>query len=142
MRTSRRLELEKKQRRQMDRYLDKRRAPEGKQSRHPNAASSHWETSTEQQRACEVVAQCLVTRTAGARIDCQRPSRFWGLGCPKIYHEVEDTLVCRHAKPSMSRPRHNARNVGQERLGTGVERIRNTQVLSVSSIVTNSASPI
>ncbi|WP_294042531.1 hypothetical protein, partial [Thiolapillus sp.] len=23
---------------------------------------------------------------------CQRPSRFWGLGCPKIYHEVEDTL--------------------------------------------------
>ncbi|WP_419638676.1 hypothetical protein, partial [Thiolapillus sp.] len=32
------------------------------------------------------------TRTAGARIGCQRPSRFWGLGCPKIYHEVEDTL--------------------------------------------------
>ncbi|WP_293703380.1 hypothetical protein [Thiolapillus sp.] len=30
---------------------------------------------------------------AGARIGCQRPSRFWGLGCPKIYHEVEDTLV-------------------------------------------------
>ena len=26
------------------------------QSRPPNAASSHWETSTEQQRACEVVA--------------------------------------------------------------------------------------
>ena len=24
---------------------------------------------------------------------CQRPSRFWGLGCPKIYHEAEDTLV-------------------------------------------------
>ena len=23
----------------------------------------------------------------------QRPSRFWGLGCPKIFHEVEDTLV-------------------------------------------------
>ncbi|WP_419625628.1 hypothetical protein, partial [Thiolapillus sp.] len=23
---------------------------------------------------------------------CQRPSRFWGLGCPKIYHEAEDTL--------------------------------------------------
>ncbi|WP_293816066.1 hypothetical protein [Thiolapillus sp.] len=37
-------------------------APEGKQSRHPNAA----------------------TRTAGAPIGCQRPSRFWGLGCPKI----------------------------------------------------------
>ena len=34
-----------------------------------------------------------MTRTAGARIGCQRPSRFWGLGCPKIYHEVEDTLV-------------------------------------------------
>ncbi|WP_294043078.1 hypothetical protein, partial [Thiolapillus sp.] len=35
---------------------------------------------------------CLVTRTAGAQIGCQRPSRFWGLGCPKIYHEAEDTL--------------------------------------------------
>nr|WP_293680851.1 hypothetical protein [Thiolapillus sp.] len=34
-----------------------------------------------------------MTRTAGAPIGCQRPSRFWGLGCPKIYHEVEDTLV-------------------------------------------------
>ncbi|WP_294042818.1 hypothetical protein [Thiolapillus sp.] len=35
-----------------------------------------------------------MTRTAGAPIGCQRPSRFWGLGCPKIYHEVEDTLGC------------------------------------------------
>ncbi|WP_419641547.1 hypothetical protein [Thiolapillus sp.] len=35
-----------------------------------------------------------MTRTAGAQIGCQRPSRFWGLGCPKIYHEVEDTLDC------------------------------------------------
>ncbi|WP_419641915.1 transposase domain-containing protein, partial [Thiolapillus sp.] len=34
-----------------------------------------------------------VTRTAGAPMGCQRPSRFWGLGCPKIYHEAEDTLV-------------------------------------------------
>ncbi|WP_308318046.1 type II toxin-antitoxin system HicA family toxin [Thiolapillus sp.] len=33
-----------------------------------------------------------MTRTAGARIGCQRPSRFWGLGRPKIYHEAEDTL--------------------------------------------------
>ncbi|WP_293681416.1 hypothetical protein [Thiolapillus sp.] len=33
-----------------------------------------------------------MTRTAGAPIGCQRPNRFWGLGCPKIYHEVEDTL--------------------------------------------------
>ncbi|WP_419641863.1 hypothetical protein, partial [Thiolapillus sp.] len=33
-----------------------------------------------------------MTRTAGAPIGCQRPSRFWGLGCPKIFHEVEDTL--------------------------------------------------
>ncbi|WP_419588011.1 hypothetical protein [Thiolapillus sp.] len=33
-----------------------------------------------------------MTRTSGAPIGCQRPSRFWGLGCPKIYHEVEDTL--------------------------------------------------
>ncbi|WP_293679942.1 hypothetical protein [Thiolapillus sp.] len=36
-----------------------------------------------------------MTRTAGAQIGCQRPSRFWGLGCPKIYHEAEDTLDCR-----------------------------------------------
>ncbi|WP_294043325.1 hypothetical protein [Thiolapillus sp.] len=34
-----------------------------------------------------------MTRTAGAQIGCQRQSRFWGLGCPKIYHEAEDTLV-------------------------------------------------
>ncbi|WP_419650038.1 hypothetical protein, partial [Thiolapillus sp.] len=34
-----------------------------------------------------------MTRTAGAPIGCQRPSRFWGLGRPKIYHEAEDTLV-------------------------------------------------
>ena len=33
-----------------------------------------------------------MTRTAGAQIGCQRPSRFWGLGCPKIYQEAEDTL--------------------------------------------------
>ncbi|WP_293815802.1 hypothetical protein [Thiolapillus sp.] len=25
-----------------------------------------------------------MTRTAGARIGCQRPSRFWGLGRPKF----------------------------------------------------------
>ncbi|WP_294118185.1 hypothetical protein [Thiolapillus sp.] len=40
-----------------------------------------------------------MTRTAGAPIGCQRPSRFWGLGCPKIYHEAEDTL---------EKPRHCA----------------------------------
>ncbi len=63
-----------------------------------------WEPSTEQQRACEVVAQCWVTRTAGAQIGCQRPSRFLGLGCPKIYHEAEDTLVstlCIHQANSL-----------------------------------------
>ncbi|WP_293680170.1 hypothetical protein [Thiolapillus sp.] len=37
-----------------------------------------------------------MTRTAGAPIGCQRPSRFWGLGCPKIYHEAEDTLAVRY----------------------------------------------
>ncbi|WP_294042010.1 hypothetical protein [Thiolapillus sp.] len=41
-----------------------------------------------------------MTRTAGAPMGCQRPSRFWGLGCPKIYHEAEDTL----ALPSTSFP--------------------------------------
>ncbi|WP_294117506.1 hypothetical protein [Thiolapillus sp.] len=34
-----------------------------------------------------------MTRTAGVPIGCQRSSRFWELGCPIIYHEVEDTLV-------------------------------------------------
>ncbi|WP_419649987.1 hypothetical protein [Thiolapillus sp.] len=29
----------------------------------------------------------------GHKLGCQRPSRFWGLGCPKIYHEAEDTLA-------------------------------------------------
>ncbi|MBL3619210.1 MAG: hypothetical protein JMN26_15940, partial [gamma proteobacterium endosymbiont of Lamellibrachia anaximandri] len=33
-----------------------------------------------------------VTGTAGAQTGCRRPSRFWGLGCPKIFHEVEDSL--------------------------------------------------
>ncbi|MBL3619495.1 MAG: FAD-dependent oxidoreductase, partial [gamma proteobacterium endosymbiont of Lamellibrachia anaximandri] len=33
------------------------------------------------------------TGTAGAQTGCRRPSRFWGLGCPKIFHEVEDSLV-------------------------------------------------
>ncbi|WP_293681358.1 hypothetical protein [Thiolapillus sp.] len=46
-----------------------------------------------------------MTRTAGAPIGCQRPSRFWGLGCPKIFHEAEDTLV-RHI-------RHGNRNTRQ-----------------------------
>ncbi|WP_294043546.1 hypothetical protein [Thiolapillus sp.] len=47
-----------------------------------------------------------MTRTAGARIGCQRPSRFWGLGCPKIYHEVEDTLAHRLCASDLAtRPR-------------------------------------
>ncbi|WP_293680250.1 hypothetical protein [Thiolapillus sp.] len=41
-----------------------------------------------------------MTRTAGAQIGCQRPSRFWGLGCPKIYHEAEDTLAVMVLRPS------------------------------------------
>ncbi|WP_419641437.1 hypothetical protein, partial [Thiolapillus sp.] len=44
-----------------------------------------------------------MTRTAGAPIGCQRPSRFWGLGCPKIYHEAEDTLVYYQAPIPTSR---------------------------------------
>ncbi|WP_419620777.1 hypothetical protein [Thiolapillus sp.] len=43
-----------------------------------------------------------MTRTAGAPIGCQRPSRFWGLGCPKIYHEAEDTLAIFIAGPFFS----------------------------------------
>ena len=26
-------------------------------------------------------------------MSCRRSSRFWGLGCPKIFHEIEDSLV-------------------------------------------------
>ncbi|WP_419640807.1 hypothetical protein [Thiolapillus sp.] len=44
-----------------------------------------------------------MTRTAGAPMGCQRPSRFWGLGCPKIYHEAEDTLVLRFGGSSYNR---------------------------------------
>ncbi|WP_419614907.1 hypothetical protein, partial [Thiolapillus sp.] len=59
-----------------------------------------------------------MTRTAGAPIGCQRPSRFWGLGCPKIYHEVEDTLAntleCMKALGQQQRP--NVQN--------GITRIR------------------
>ena len=25
-------------------------------------------------------------------MSCRRSSRFWGLGCPKIFHEIEDSL--------------------------------------------------
>ncbi|WP_419621372.1 hypothetical protein, partial [Thiolapillus sp.] len=46
-----------------------------------------------------------MTRTAGAPIGCQRPSRFWGLGCPKIYHEVEDTLGRNSSNTSLNRVR-------------------------------------
>ncbi|WP_419637986.1 hypothetical protein [Thiolapillus sp.] len=46
-----------------------------------------------------------MTRTAGAPIGCQRPSRFWGLGCPKIFHEAEDTLVSTAASAATTSPR-------------------------------------
>ena len=26
-------------------------------------------------------------------MSCRRSSRFWGLGCPKILHEIEDSLA-------------------------------------------------
>ena len=28
-------------------------------------------------------------------MSCRRSSRFWGLGCPKIFHEIEDSLGLR-----------------------------------------------
>jgi len=28
-----------------------------------------------------------------APMSCRRSSRFWGLGCPKIFHEIEDSLA-------------------------------------------------
>ncbi|WP_419630941.1 hypothetical protein, partial [Thiolapillus sp.] len=51
-----------------------------------------------------------MTRTAGAPMGCQRPSRFWGLGCPKIYHEAEDTLV---ALPLLTRLVPGISNTGK-----------------------------
>ncbi|WP_294042216.1 hypothetical protein [Thiolapillus sp.] len=55
-----------------------------------------------------------MTRTAGAQIGCQRPSRFWGLGCSKIYHEAEDTLGRHHPRPQPGHgvlpPRRNCRH--------------------------------
>ncbi|WP_419586337.1 hypothetical protein [Thiolapillus sp.] len=55
-----------------------------------------------------------MTRTAGAPIGCQRPSRFWGLGCPKIYHEAEDTLVPLKARgPSRPLVDLHCTNAGQ-----------------------------
>ena len=30
-------------------------------------------------------------------MSCRRSSRFWGLGCPKIFHEIEDSLVINYA---------------------------------------------
>ncbi|WP_419621181.1 hypothetical protein [Thiolapillus sp.] len=38
----------------------------------------------------------------GTNIGCQRPSRFWGLGCPKIYHEAEDTLAIMNTSTPIS----------------------------------------
>ncbi|WP_293680426.1 hypothetical protein [Thiolapillus sp.] len=56
-----------------------------------------------------------MTRTAGAPIGCQRPSRFWGLGCPKIYHEVEDTLAAPVRTGRCSRGGGNAAGIRQAR---------------------------
>ncbi|WP_419624286.1 hypothetical protein, partial [Thiolapillus sp.] len=57
-----------------------------------------------------------MTRTAGAPIGCQRPSRFWGLGCPKIYHEAEDTLeksaTVRSDSPTVKAANHLAPTQG------------------------------
>ncbi|WP_293682171.1 hypothetical protein [Thiolapillus sp.] len=52
-----------------------------------------------------------MTRTAGARIGCQRPS----LGCPKIYHEVEDTLDAGFSVPAL--PVGQLRGGGEEGAG-------------------------
>ncbi|WP_293672729.1 hypothetical protein, partial [Thiolapillus sp.] len=51
-----------------------------------------------------------MTRTAGAQIGCQRPSRFWGLGCPKIFHEAEDTLAQKSSVSPASAPGSSGRS--------------------------------
>ena len=45
-----------------------------------------------QRRACEAVAERHGRRAAGAIMAVALASRFWGLGCPKIYHEVATRL--------------------------------------------------
>jgi len=44
---------------------------------------------------CEPAGRSARQRTQGGRghNGCRRSSRFWGLGCPKIFHEIEDSLV-------------------------------------------------
>ena len=54
-------------------------APEGKQSRHPNAAFSHWEASTKQQRACEVVVSNSIQNTLRASEKIDYPNFVIGL---------------------------------------------------------------
>jgi len=50
-----------------------------------------------QHRACEGVAKRHGRRAAGAIIGCRRSSAFWGLGCPKTHHEIEDSLLAMKA---------------------------------------------
>ncbi|WP_419621030.1 hypothetical protein [Thiolapillus sp.] len=49
-----------------------------------------------QRRVYEGVAKRHGRRTAGAIIVVALVSRFWRLGCPKIYHEVATRLYQYH----------------------------------------------
>jgi integrase len=64
---------------------------------------------------CEPTGRIAWQRTPGGRspIGCRRSSRFWGLGCPKIFHEIEDSLA--HAKGGV-------RDVIQAGVQTGARR--------------------
>ena len=41
-------------------------------------------------------------------MSCRRSSRFWGLGCPKIFHEIEDSLVLSQGLHILDTPGLNA----------------------------------
>ena len=60
---------------------------------HPNAASSHMGDRCVAATSLRCCAERRLTRTSGAPMSCRRSIRFWGLGCPKIFHEIEDSLV-------------------------------------------------
>ena len=71
-----------------------RQAPEGTQSRHTIIASSHWrECCAVRTERSNRVTERHGRRAAGAPKGCRRLSRFGDLECPKIFHQIKDSLV-------------------------------------------------
>ena len=69
---------------------------EGKQSRHTKSRVQSFEVVLRSQhRACEDVGEAARTQDGRGTMAVALVSRFWRLGCPKIYHEVATRLSCR-----------------------------------------------